>query len=588
MSGTAAALAHSKIIQRLRSLIYLAYALVFAFGLFRLSYDYFHTEELARAEGRLSLYQSTLQAELERFSHLTHVLAQDSFVGEALTEASTATLNIRLADFARRAGLDAIYLMNPDGHTVAASNYASANSFLGQNYGFRPYFQDALAGRQGRFYAIGATTGAPGYFIADPVRASDNSVHGVIAIKLDLTRLSESWRNSGENVLLADQSGVVLLASSADWQYRTLSELPDEALYQIETARQFPGQTLGPLDWQITGQRRAEIDGSDLLHLTRGTGVHDWTLHYFATDDRALARAGLVTAVAMILLIAGIGVQQLRRTRRIRLALFRAENEESKLRAANVRLAHEISERRTAERKLRRTQGELERTSRLAALGQVAASVTHELGQPIAAMRNHLTAAQMTNSTSSPLVGSITSLVDRMEGITRQLKFFARSGEDEFEPVDLVAALHAVLDLVEPNRAAIGADIATTLPRQPHLIRGNRLRVEQVLTNVLRNALDAVEDEEAPRVELSLTQTADEITCEIRDNGHGLGAATLADLQEPFMTTRESGRGMGLGLAISAQIVKEHGGILQARNGERRQGAVFSLTFPTLEHGDTA
>ncbi|MBT8152605.1 GHKL domain-containing protein [Epibacterium ulvae] len=574
--------------QRLRILVYLAYALVFAFSLFRLSYDYFRTEELARAEGRLSLYQSTLQAELERFSHLTHVLAQDSFVAQALTRDSTATLNIRLADFARRAGLDAIYLMDPQGLTIAASNYASAGSFLGQNYAFRPYFQNALAGRQGRFYAIGATTGAPGYFISDPVRASDESVIGVIAIKLDLTRLSESWRNSGEDVLLADQSGVVLLASSPDWQYSTLAELPDKALQQIEAARQFPGQRLDALDWRITGQRRAEIDGSELLHLTRGTGLHDWELHYFANDDRAFARAGLVTAVAMILLIAGFVVQQLRRTRRFRLALFRAETEESKLRAANVRLAHEISERRTAEHKLRRTQGELERTSRLAALGQVAASVTHELGQPIAAMRNHLAAAQMTNSAGGPLIGNITSLVDRMEGITRQLKFFARSGEDEFEPVDLVAALHAVLGLVEPNRAAIDAAVATNLPQRPHLIRGNRLRVEQVLTNLLRNALDAVEGEEDPRVELTLRQTAQEITCEIRDNGHGLGAATLADLQEPFMTTRESGRGMGLGLAISAQIVKEHGGALQARNGERRRGAVFVLTFPTLDHGEPA
>lgn len=576
-------MARPRILSRLRVLLYIGYAVVFAFGLFRLSYDYFRAEEVIRAEGRMSLYRSSIEAELNRFSHLTHVLAQDSFVMAALAQSATVTLNIRLADVSKRAGLDAIYLMDPSGHTVAASNYATEYSFVGQNYAFRPYFQDALKGKQGRFYAIGATTGAPGYFIADPVRSSTGDILGVIAIKLDLTQLAQSWRASGESILLADQTGVVLLASNPSWQYKTLSPLPEKDRARITEARQFPGQALMPLDWELTSEQQARIGGEALLHLTSTTKTHGWQLHYFATGDRALARAGLVTAVAVVLVAAGFGAMQLSRARRIRAALFRSENEESKLRAANARLAYEISERRQAEHQLRRTQDELERTSRLAALGQVAASVTHELGQPIAAMRNHLAAAQMMPTPSNAVVSNITSLVERMEGISRQLKFFARSGEDEFEPVDLVSAVHAVLDLVEPNRAEINAEIVTELPPSPVLIRGNRLRVEQVLTNLFRNALDAVERETAPRIEITLTQTPDEITCEIRDNGHGLGAATLADLQEPFMTTRESGRGMGLGLAISAQIVKEHGGVLQARNGERRRGAVFSLTLPASE-----
>ncbi|MQQ07932.1 GHKL domain-containing protein [Epibacterium sp. SM1979] len=570
----------------MRLLVYLGYALVFALALFRLAHEYFRTEELARAEGRLSLYRSTVEAELERFSHLTHVLAQDSFVTAALSQSATATLNIRLADFARRAGLDAIYLMQPDGRTIAASNYATAHSFVEQNYGFRPYFQDALNGQQGRFYAIGATTGAPGYFIADPVRREDGSVQGVIAIKIDLSTLAQNWRASGENVLLADQAGVVLLASNPAWQYQTLSPLPADIRRQIEAVRQFPGQPLTPLDWQPGQTQRVTIAGAKYLHLTGETNVHGWQLHYFATDDRALARAGLVTSVALVFLGAGVGVLLLRRNRRIRAALFRSESEENKLRTANARLAQEITVRREAEQQLRRTQSELERTSRLAALGQVAASVTHELGQPIAAMRNHLAAAQMLNTNSEPLVGNISSLVARMEGITRQLKFFARSGEAEFEPVDLGAALNAVLDLVEPNRAEIAAEIVANVPPDPAMIRGSRLRVEQVLTNLLRNALDAVEGEDAPKVELTLTRTAETIALEIRDNGHGLGAATLADLQEPFVTTRESGRGMGLGLAISAQIVKEHGGTLEARNGERRRGAVFCLSFPTPDQSE--
>jgi len=554
-------------------------ALGVAAGVFLVSLGFFRSGEQAKAEGRLSLYRSMVVSEIERFSHLTYVLARDGHVIETAAGRAPDTLNRRLAAFAGKSGLDAIYLMRPDGLTIAASNAGTPESFVGQDYGFRPYFRTALAGGQGRFYGIGATTGLPGYFIADPVRGPEGGLLGVIAIKLDLTDLEETWRAAGERVLLVNDDGVVLLSSDPGWRYRTLGTLGAAQRARIAQDRQFSGQTLDPLDWQPAANSRAVIGGAEHLHLQGALGSHGWVLHYFADDSAAVTRSWLLAGIVTTLAGGGLLASQVRRTRRIGAALRRSEAEEAQLRQANERLAVEIEERRAAERRLKRTRDELERASRLAALGQLAASVTHELGQPIAAMRNHLTAAEIGRQPAAKIIPRITGIVDRMEGITRQLKFFARSDREEFGPVDLGDAVQAALALVEPNIARLGVTTSLDTPDQPLLVRGNQLRLEQVLTNVLRNAVDAVEDCAERRIDIALGQGGGAGWVEVRDTGHGLGQARLDELQEPFVTTRESGRGMGLGLAISANIVKAHQGRFSAEN-LAQGGAMFRIEIP--------
>lgn len=197
--------------------VFFIFAALLVGAVFRLSYGYFLSQELPKPQGRLSLYHGTVTAELNRFSHLTYVLSRDPFVVDTAQNGDTDALNLRLADFARAAGLNAIYLMRPDGMTISASNAATSASFVGQDYGIRPYFIVAFAGKQGRFYGIGATTGLPGYFIADPVRDAGGDTRGVIAIKIDLTALSDSWQAAGEQVFLSNQDGVILLASNPNW-----------------------------------------------------------------------------------------------------------------------------------------------------------------------------------------------------------------------------------------------------------------------------------------------------------------------------------------------------------------------------------
>lgn len=530
------------------------------------SLGYFRSEELVKANARLSLYRNTVLAELNRFGHLPFVLSRDLHVITAAAGGDKAPLNLRLRAFADRSGLDAIYLMDAAGLTTAASNADRPGSFVGEDYSFRPYVSAALAGRQGWFYGIGATTGLPGYFLADAVAGEYGETIGVIAIKIDLAGLQASWRAAGERVLLANEDGVVILSSAPEWLYRTLSPLSAAQRAAIDQTRQFPGQPLEPLDWPSSG------------HLVAKGLPHDWSLHYMADTERATIRSLLVTG--SMVLAAGLAlilVQSLR-TKRVTAALRRSEEKEAALREANARLAVEIDERRLAERRLKRTQDELERAGRLAALGKLAASVTHELGQPIAAMRNHLAAAEIQGGRSK-VTERLQGLVDRMEGITRQLKFFARKGQEDFAPVDLRSAMQAALDLMAPNLEARGAQVGRDWPDAPVMLQGNRLRIEQVMTNLLRNALDACDDADPPRITTTIGANAAGVWFSVSDNGHGLGAQSLRDLTEPFVTTRDSGQGMGLGLAISAAIVEDHRGTLAAQN-RPDGGAEFRVAFP--------
>lgn len=567
-----------------RTLLLLLLVLGIAAGAYWGAGRYFRAGEVTRAEGRLSLYRSTVVAELNRFSHLTFVLSQDPFVIATAGGGATGPLDARLADFADQAGLDAIYLMDPEGLTISASNAGQPGSFVGQNYSFRPYFTEAMAGRQGRFYGIGATTGLPGYFIADPVLSDTGEVLGVIAIKLDLSALEQSWREGGEQVLLTNADGVVLLASNPAWQYRTLAPLDAGQRAAIAAARQFSGQALEPLDWS-PGAGRAEIGGQEVIHLVGDDLPHGWQLHYFASVDPVVTRSWLAMVLALVL-AGSVGVVVLvRRNALIRAALTRSEAEEAALRQANERLAVEIEDRRTAERRLERTRDELARASRLAALGQLAASVTHELGQPITAMRNHLAAAELGAGTG--LTSRLTGLVERMEGITRQLKFFANPGEDALGPVDLVAAMDEAVRLVQPNLEAADIVLGQDRPNAPVIVRGNKLRIEQVMTNILRNAVDAMEDGDDRALSVSVGGDAGTAWFEVADRGHGLGDASLADLTEPFVTSRASGQGMGLGLAISAGIVSEHHGLMRAWN-RPSGGAVFRVEIPLAQISEEA
>jgi two-component system C4-dicarboxylate transport sensor histidine kinase DctB len=165
-----------------------------------------------------------------------------------------------------------------------------------------------------------------------------------------------------------------------------------------------------------------------------------------------------------------------------------------------------------------------------------------------------------------------------MGAITKQLKSYARNSGNEFQPVNMGDALSSALSMMEPQLRQRQVKITRAIPQEPVLVMGDRVRVEQVMINLLRNALDATRNVRDAEIEILLAK-GETAMLTVRDNGEGI--EDLDNLFEPFYTTKQPGDGVGLGLAISSGIVNDLGGRLTARNGTSG-GAVFEMQLPIL------
>jgi two-component system C4-dicarboxylate transport sensor histidine kinase DctB len=214
----------------------------------------------------------------------------------------------------------------------------------------------------------------------------------------------------------------------------------------------------------------------------------------------------------------------------------------------------------------------------------MSAAVSHELNQPLAAMKTYLAGARLLIQRKRPEEAlasfqRIDDLIDRMGAITRQLKSYARKGSDAFEPFDVRDAVSSALAMMEPQLKTRRVAITRTVPDRPAMVLGDRLRLEQVLVNLLRNALDATRGLPEPAVDMLLA-AGQTVSVTVRDNGPGI--EDLDALFEPFYTTKQPGDGVGLGLAISSGIVNDLGGRLTARNAPSG-GAVFEVVLPAFD-----
>jgi two-component system C4-dicarboxylate transport sensor histidine kinase DctB len=529
----------------------------------------FHTRDLLNA--------------VERFTNLPALLAAETSL-LALLQAPNDPARIHAANrylaFAQiRTGVSHAYLIDAQGRTRAASNWQQPDSFVGFNYGFRPYFQDAMTGQTGVFYAIGVTTGEPGAFIAAPIR-SGSRILGVVAVKIDLTGIEDSWIRSSTPLALADRYGVLFLSAQPAWRYRSLDALSGEALAELQRTRQYGDIVQNPLRTRpgpVPGRQGERLIADRHAFQVQGRPIDSlgWHLLLFSDPEQAVSQGLLVAALAglataLTLTGAGLGWQY-RRRRSDRLA---ARNELDQV----VALLEQRIAIRTAE--LTAANDAAVQTGKLALLGQMAAGISHEISQPLAALRTMAdNASVFLNRNDTPSarknLGHIGDLCARMGSIVGELKAFARKEPARLEAVPLSRVISSALMLVEPLRHAAGAHISAESTTA--WVMGDSIRLEQVLVNLIRNGIDAMDEQSERRLDIHLRATATEVTLSIRDHGPGLSPEVQAHLFEPFFTTKPSGKGLGLGLALSQAIVKEMGATLKAYNVE--PGARFDLTL---------
>jgi len=579
---------------------------------------------------RADRYAATLESTLDRYEFLPALVALHPFVRGLLQApddpSRVAAANHYLAEVNRRARASATYVIAANGIALAASNAGEAGSFVGTDYRFRPYFQIAARGELGRFYAIGVTSDEPGYYIAQPVEAG-GKVIGVTVVKLNLEWFQRAGGGSAEPLMVSDDHGVIFLSSVPAWQYRTLGPVPPALQAELHKTRQYHDRAVTPLPLEplsspVTGwlaattlnegsrlvRVRAEDatpDGSEhadrYLELGRKVGPAGWTMQVMASLDPVLANARNATVAAALAYACGclLLVNWRQRRQRTRDMLYsrrlleaaydelerRVEARTADLMTINEQLEDEVAERTRAESELRAAQDELVQASKLAALGQMAAGITHELNQPLAALRTFsdntrvlLERGQLAAAEGN--LSAIADLTERMGKITGQLKLFAGKARPPRHAVGVQAAIGHVLALLAPRLNAVRLNL-TGLDALPGVaVRADELKLEQVLLNLLGNALDAIAaaSPEQGGIDLDVRADAAAVTIQVRDNGSGIAPEDLPRLFEPFFTTKETGQGLGLGLAISSSIVREFGGQLSAANAEGG-GAVFTLVL---------
>lgn len=551
------------------------------------------------SERQLQIIALDLESVLQKFETLPFALGFQSDVLEALARPddrqNIQRLNQALQLIQRQSKVVAIFMLDRKGMTLASSNWDSSISFVGRDFGFRPYFREAIKGNPGRFYGIGNATNVPGYFIAQPIYASAadygaNAVLGVMAIKIDLTEFEHTWRSSEEPITLVDSSGVVFLSNRPAWKYHSLYSLDGQVQQNLAGTHQYADQAITPVS-SLPKQQRAEFG----QHVTRNIGSLGWQLMLFPSQARIARIAMLWTlAAALLLAIAAISLWAFyQRRRRLEERLTSAEyldrtiaQRTQELMVANHTLEAKYAKLKETEHLLRSTQNKLIQAGKLAMLGQMAAGIAHELNQPLAAIRafadNAITfLAREQRDKATENLGHISNASARMGKIVGQLNGFSRKSHEAVAAIDLSKSIEAAALLLGNEFQTHGAELRMDIRDQAQVV-GDSVRTEQVLINLLRNALDAVDNAGQKIVSLVLEREAGEAVIRIRDSGPGIPAQVALHLFEPFFTTKPSGKGLGLGLAISSSIVQAMNGRLTANN-HSEGGAEFVLRIPLLE-----
>ena len=526
-----------------------------------------------RAELRLALYSGNLLSELRRNAIVPQLLSRDPTLIGALNAAEYSQSSQRLISYVEEIGAASLMLLDMDGRTVAATD----RNRLGETHRQAPYFVDAIRANTTVFTTQRREAGSYSFSYSRRLESQGSTV-GVIVVEVDLAKFERAWAGISDAVLVTNSEGTIILATEPRWRGLTEGEALERqpAESAIERAIQVTS------DWTAS-QADAYLQGEAVMRMESRIPFRGWRMASFTTYASVRERVNGVLALEItgFAILAALLFYALSRRTALRMALFQRESVE--LRALNSRLQREIAEREKVQKTLAVAEQTLAQSSKLAALGEMSAAVSHELNQPLAAMKTYLAGAKLLLRRNRPeealsAFDRIDDLIERMGAITRQLKSYARKGAAEFQPVDMGEALASALSMMEPQLKARKIRITRILPDHPVRIMGDRVRVEQVMVNLLRNALDATQGVQTPQIELLLA-SGETATLTVRDNGHGID--DLDALFEPFYTTKQPGDGVGLGLAISSGIVNDLGGRLTARNAEGG-GAVFEMQLPIL------
>ncbi len=565
----------------------------------------------AEVQRHMALQTVTLDHEFDKYGAISLTTAINQTLIDFLQtpddDTKAEAVDLYLRQLNKLVGAVQIYVVLPSGKVVASSNRHEAGDFVGSDVSYRPYITDAAPNTVTSFYGIGTNSGQAGYYLSTAVQAGGHRL-GVVVVKVDLSQIQDLWKNFNYPLLLSDKFGVVIMSSLPQWRYRTLAPLPLQTNVMFEETKRYSGHTLRPIDWKVEQklQRNAQliaVGSGPQRHLYYELPLplreSEFTLTILNSVDLDYKRAFELTLLAALCLCCftalAYGLVQQRllilerqsasaalRAARDRLEI-EVEQRSAELQHANAGLRREIAERTQAVAQMEEFQKELIRTENLRVIGQLSAGLAHEMNQPLAALST--LAANTVRfldrgefSTVRSNLERICGLVARMGTLTGQLRSFARRSTGDVSAVAIATAVNNAIDLLRHRVQQERIDLGITPPADALQVACEGVRLEQVLVNLIVNAIDSTADCAQRRVRITWQRQGESACICVTDNGVGLTAEVKQHLFEPFFTTKSTS-GLGLGLAISADIINGFGGTLTATDNPEG-GAVFMIELP--------
>ncbi|EKO3864176.1 sensor histidine kinase [Vibrio harveyi] len=563
---------------------------------------------LDKHQSQLERFSSHIQNKLDKYAHIPHLLSKDEPLVEALLNPeNSAQLEITNRYLESVNGvIEAAdtYLIDKWGTTIAASNWRKERSFVGRNFAFRPYFKQAITGQRSQYYALGSTSGKRGYYYSYPIVYA-GGVIGVVVVKMDLSKIEDNWQQPNSVFVASDPNGIVFMSSRNDWLFKSLQPLEEPTAAEVWASRQYLNTTIDSLGF-VGDMSLAHTEAKQGYPYNKGTlVVSSLPLENLKLTIRVLSPKQSViwftmgyllvlTLVFTVLFLVGqlIYHRQQRHRQIERIQQEANQKLEYQVMARTAELQAEIAQRIETEQTLRVTQDELVQAAKLAVLGQMSASISHELNNPLAAIRSFAENGKLflhkeKYERTEENLTRISALTDRMANISQQLRSFAKkTSGNELAQTHLLPVIASAKELMKPAFKSARVTLSTKLIEQDVEVQINTIQLEQVLVNLLTNAIEATKGQENKQVHLSIEKDiqAELVWIYVDDNGTGLGEFTFSQLCEPFLTTKQNG--LGLGLSISQQILAGMNGKLSAQNREQG-GARFSICLPLISSHTT-
>jgi len=538
---------------------------------------------------------------LAKYEYLPELLSRNAYLINALRSRNAAQIqetNRYLQSVALSSGASDVYLMDQEGLTIAASNFDLDRSFVGRNFSFRPYFQQAVNGDSGRYFALGTTSLQRGFFFSYPIIA-EGQVFGVVVVKVTLTELVATWANRDNHFIVTDKDGVIFLSTVDEWKFSSIYAISSARIEEIKNSRRYVDQKIRHLDFVEISLpdapyriARAVLPNGikdSYLWKTASSPVAGWDIHALSNTDpikRKLWSQFTIATFSVLILLLMATLYWVNRQRR--LVLQESTNLlETRVHHRTLELGKEIDERRSAEKTLRDTQEELIQTAKMAGLGEISASISHELNQPLTAIKTYAeTANRMLDTRKSKEVSTnlteIVALTHRMDNIMSQLRGFSRKSTGERSRFSLSLAVAQSLSIFSSEIEQKQIVVKSEIPSEVSLVTDPVL-FNQVMVNLVSNAIHALDDVENRVLKIDCTSHESTLAVTVTDTGNGIDRDVLNNIFDPFFTTKEVGLGLGMGLSISYRIMENLGGKIRAENLEP-SGARFTIELPLFSN----